>query len=83
MSEIKAILHGKSHRKPYRGAKAVDASCRNHGDDDFSKGNRLYSATKRRLAAEFDDSDEPCDDSPWRDYIGHDAELDDEIWGKW
>ena len=31
MSLDKAIKHGKEHRKPYRGAKAVDKSCRNHG----------------------------------------------------
>lgn len=27
----KAIEHGKEHRKPFHGAKAVDMSCRNHG----------------------------------------------------
>lgn len=26
-----SILHGKEHREPYRGAKAVDKTCRNHG----------------------------------------------------
>jgi hypothetical protein len=31
MSLDKAIAHGKERRKPYRGAKAVDAACRNHG----------------------------------------------------
>ena len=31
MSLDKAIEHGKEHRKPYRGAKAVDKTCRNHG----------------------------------------------------
>jgi len=31
MSLDKAIEHGKERRKPYRGAKAVDAMCRNHG----------------------------------------------------
>jgi hypothetical protein len=32
MSLDKAIEHGKEKRKPYRGAKAVDKSCRNHED---------------------------------------------------
>ena len=27
----KAIISGKEHRKPFRGAKAVSKSCRNHG----------------------------------------------------
>ena len=27
----KAIEHGKEKRKAYRGAKAVDSTCRNHG----------------------------------------------------
>jgi hypothetical protein len=31
MSLDKAIEHGKEHRRPYYGAKAVDKSCRNHG----------------------------------------------------
>ena len=26
----KAIEHGKEHRKPYRGSKAIDPMCRNH-----------------------------------------------------
>lgn len=32
MSLDKAIQHGKEKRKPYRGSKAIDSSCRNHGD---------------------------------------------------
>lgn len=31
MSLDKAISHGKEKRKPYRGSKAVDPTCRNHG----------------------------------------------------
>jgi len=31
MSLDKAIQHGKEHRKPYHGAKAIDQTCRNHG----------------------------------------------------
>lgn len=37
MSLDKAIKHGKEKRKPYRGAKAVDKSCRNHGDCPWCK----------------------------------------------
>ncbi len=31
MSMDKAIEHGKEHRKQYRGGKAIDPCCRNHG----------------------------------------------------
>ena len=41
MSLDKAISHGKEYRKQYRGAKACDKSCRNHGSDDWAKNNRL------------------------------------------
>lgn len=37
----KAIASGKEKRKPYRGAKAIDRSCRNHGGCVWCEGNRL------------------------------------------
>lgn len=43
---------GKEHRKPYRGSKACDKTCRNHGSCPFCKANRTYSDTKRKLAAD-------------------------------
>ena len=46
MSLDKAVFYGKEHRKPYKGAKAVCQNCRNHGDCDYCKGNRLYSVNK-------------------------------------
>lgn len=46
MSLDKAIEHNKEHRKPYRGAKACDKSCRNHGSDDWAKSNRLNSRNR-------------------------------------
>jgi hypothetical protein len=42
MSLDKAIKHGKEHRKPYTGAKAIFRSCRNHGSCPFCEGNRRY-----------------------------------------
>ena len=42
MSLDKAIEHGKEKRKPYRGAKAVDATCRNHGSDKWCETNRRH-----------------------------------------
>lgn len=52
MSLDKSIQHGKSHRKPYRGAKAVDSTCRNHGSCEWRHGNRTHKNDKRELAAE-------------------------------
>lgn len=42
MSLKKAIEHGKEHRKPYRRAKAVDSSCRNHGSCPQCFHNRTF-----------------------------------------
>ena len=52
MSLDKAIKHGKEHRKPYRGAKAVDPYCRNHGGDDWSLGDRIHKHKKKEISAE-------------------------------
>ena len=52
MSLNKSIEHGKEHRKPYRGAKAVDSTCRNHGGCDWCKGNRMYRNDKQNLKIE-------------------------------
>lgn len=54
MSLDKAISHGKEHRKPYRGAKACDKSCRNHGSDDWAKDNRFYRSNKLLEKSEQD-----------------------------
>lgn len=51
MSLDKAILHGKEKRKPYRGAKGIDATCRNHGSDDWSRDNRQFQQKKSELRA--------------------------------
>ena len=49
MSLDKAIEHGKEHRKPYRGAKAVDKTCRNHGDDPWMERERKYKSRRKNL----------------------------------
>ena len=41
MSLDKAIQHGKERRKPWRGSKNFDKTCRNHGGCDWCKENRL------------------------------------------
>ena len=43
MSLNKAIENGKEHRRPYRRAKAIAKSCRNHGDCPWCMANRLHS----------------------------------------
>lgn len=53
MTFDKAIEHGKSHRKPYTGAKAIDRTCRNHGGCDWCKGNRMYKYAKRVNATDY------------------------------
>ncbi|HOP08480.1 MAG TPA: hypothetical protein PLF13_14505 [candidate division Zixibacteria bacterium] len=53
MSLDKAIKHGKEHRKPYRGAKAVDKSCRNHGSCPACQGKVKYK-WKRQTPLEED-----------------------------
>ena len=42
MSLDKAIEHGKEKRKQYRGAKAIDGTCRNHGSCLWCVRNRKY-----------------------------------------
>lgn len=49
MSLDQAIKHGKEHRKPHRGAKAVDPLCRNHGYCWICRENRLH---KERITEE-------------------------------
>lgn len=52
MSMNKAIEHGKEHRRPYHGAKAVDSMCRNHGGCNWCRRNRMYSRYKKMKISE-------------------------------
>lgn len=45
----KAIKHKKTKRKPYRGSKACDRSCRNHGGCKYCLSNRTHKNRKRLL----------------------------------
>lgn len=58
MSLDKAIEHGKEKREPYRGAKAIDRTCRNHGSDEWSKSDRTYHNQKKEEAARQREEDE-------------------------
>ena len=42
MSLDKAIEHGKEKRKPYKGSKAIDPTCRNHGGCPWCEENRKH-----------------------------------------
>lgn len=42
MALDKAIKFGKEHRKPYRGSKRIDSSCRNHGSCPYCEQNRKH-----------------------------------------
>lgn len=59
MALDKAIEHNKEMRKPYRGAKAIDIRCRNHGGPrhgiqcEYCLSNRTYKNREReRLSKE-------------------------------
>ncbi len=49
MALDKAIEFGKEHRKPYKGAKAVDCSCRNHGTCEWCRNNRTYRSLREMM----------------------------------
>lgn len=42
MALDKAIEHGKERRKTYRGSKAIDPMCRNHGGCPWFEENRKH-----------------------------------------
>lgn len=50
MSFDKTYPNRKDKRKPYRGSKAVDCSCRNHGSCNYCRGNRTIQRKKIELA---------------------------------
>ena len=54
----KAIEHNKEKRRPYRGAKAIDRTCRNHGTCRWCMENRQHKFTMSRLRKE--DSAQHC-----------------------
>lgn len=47
MSLNKSIKSGKEHRKPYRGSKAFDHTCRNHGTCKWCESNRKVRFRRR------------------------------------
>lgn len=53
MSLDKAIEHKKEKRKAYRGAKAVDVFCRNHGECMYCLRSRMYRYQKDKQKSDF------------------------------
>lgn len=56
MSLDKAIQHGKEHRKPYRGGKAIDYTCRNHGGCLACLSNRTHKYKKAQMRGVDDET---------------------------
>lgn len=54
MSLDKAIKHGKEHRKPYKGSKSIDKTCRNHGSCPWCEENRKYKMRDKHPAEKED-----------------------------
>ncbi len=71
MSLNKAIEHGKEHRQQYRGSKAIDKSCRNHGSCDWCLGNRTHKNKVRE--AKFKDEFE------WEAYMKNKPAICDTV----
>lgn len=53
MSLDKAVKHKKEKRKEYKGAKAIDSTCRNHGTCPYCEGNRKYKNKKAEQKAQY------------------------------
>lgn len=47
MSLDKGIAYKKEYRKQYVGSKLFDSSCRNHGNCNWCKSNRLHKVNKK------------------------------------
>lgn len=58
MSLNKGIEHHKEHRKPYRGAKAIDKTCRNHGGCDYCLHNRMHKNEVKNVAMDEREKEE-------------------------
>jgi hypothetical protein len=87
MSFDKQYPNRKDKRKPYRGSKRFDRTCRNHGACPYCETNRLHNTEKRKSIAdasmeEFVNKDMPSSDTiPERDFwpdINLDVDVDED-----
>lgn len=53
MSLDKSIKYKKEKRKPYRGSKALDHTCRNHGSCDWCRENRMHKFRDKKPAEDI------------------------------
>ena len=58
MSLDKAIEHKKEKRKPYRGSKSIDKTCRNHGGCPWCEENRKHKFVKQDHTKLLNDGEE-------------------------
>lgn len=63
MSFDHAYPNRKDWRRPYRGSKRFDSTCRNHGACSYCVGNRLHKHRRREPIEEFPEYVE----TPWED----------------
>lgn len=54
MSLDKGVEHGKEKRRKFKGAKAWDCSCRNHGDCSWCEGTRTHNTKRRMKQSEYE-----------------------------
>ena len=59
LSLDKAIKYGKEKRKQYRGSKAIDSTCRNHGGCPYCEQNRRHKFRDRHPYLKTDGRDCP------------------------
>jgi hypothetical protein len=57
MSLDKAIKHKKEKRKPYRGCKRFDRTCRNHGACPYCSEGRQHVNKRREPLPDIDDNE--------------------------
>jgi hypothetical protein len=56
MSLDKAIDSGKERRQQYRGTKAIDRTCRNHGSCPWCAEGRQHREKRQKKTVEIDDT---------------------------
>ena len=78
----KAIKSGKEKRKAYRGAKAVDFQCRNHGTCPHCYKKRMHHNLKRLASADEQLQDLKIAEEAFAEYIagGRKSRPIEELW---
>ena len=77
MSFDKAIKSGKEQRKPFRGSKAVDATCRNHGSCPDCECSRKHRRKKQEPLFEAKDLEQFNQQAWWEAFVKSEQEQFD------